>query len=57
VSLFQNENIPFLPDDKKSQHLKQPPPTIFSVQENTSIQYTAVCMTSHFSGDDDGKEL
>jgi hypothetical protein len=55
VSLFQNENIPFVPENKKSQHLKQPPLTIFSVQENTYIQYFAVCLSS-FS-DDDGKEL
>jgi len=54
VSLFQNENIPFLPENKKSQHLKQSPPTIFSVQENTYVQYFALCMT--FS-DDNGKEL
>jgi len=44
-----------LPESKKSQHLKQPPPTIFSVQEDTFLQYFVVCMTS-FS-DDDGKEL
>jgi len=55
VSLFQNKNIPFLPENKKSQHLKQPPPTIFSVHEHSYIQYFAVCMTS-FS-DDDGQEL
>ena len=55
VSLFQNKNIPFLLESKESQHLKQPPTTIFSVQENTYLQYFAVCMTSYFS--DDGKEL
>jgi len=41
--------------NKKPQHLKQPLPTIFSVQENTCMQYFAVFMTS-FS-DDDAKEL